>query len=137
MMFKFINENEYEICEVELKKYIKYLDFEMDNKCNFTIVIVNSKMMQELNYEFRDKDYPTDVLTFCEDENDYLGDIIINYDIITLQADKFNHTFKREFYFLVTHGYLHLLGFDHIEYDEEQEMFKLQKKLLNDYNIRR
>lgn len=136
-MFNLINENEYEICEIELKKFISYLNVEMDNKSNFTIVIIDSQRMQELNYEFRDKDYPTDVLTFCEDDDNYLGDIIINYDIISMQADKFKHSFKREFYFLVTHGYLHLLGYDHINYDEEQVMFKLQKKLLNEYNIRR
>ena len=95
--------------------------------------------MHELNYEFREKDYPTDVLTFCDldEEEQYLGDIIINIDKVIEQAQEYHHSEKRELLFLITHGFLHLLGYDHHTPSEEEEMFGLQEKLLQGYNIKR
>ena len=58
-------------------------------------------------------------------------------DKVYEQAKAYNHSVMREFAFLITHGTLHLLGYDHIEYDDEQEMFKKQKEVLEILEIKR
>jgi probable rRNA maturation factor len=60
-----------------------------------------------------------------------LGDIFINIDRIRSQAQDYGHSLKREFSFLVTHGLLHLLGYDHMNKNDEEEMFKLQEDILS------
>ena len=66
-----------------------------------------------------------------------LGDIYISIDKCYEQAKEYEHSTVREICFLTTHGILHLLGYDHIEEKDEQEMFKLQEELLDGYNIKR
>ena len=66
-----------------------------------------------------------------------LGDVFISYEKIIEQAKSYNHSTKREFAFLVTHGLLHLLGFDHLEKNDEEEMFSLQEEILNKVKILR
>lgn len=134
---------------IEFEKYINFLEKEnvpiknlsIEKKINemiVTIVFVNNEMMQNLNFEFREKNAPTDVLTFCENgENNNLGDIIISVDKIQEQAKEYGHTNKRELFFLITHGFLHLLGYDHQNEIEEKIMFDLQEKLLTNYKIER
>lgn len=103
-----------------------------------TVVFCDNSQIQELNSEFREINKPTDVLTFPENGvNNYLGDIIISLDKVEEQAIEYNHSFERELFFLLTHGYLHLLGYDHKEREEEKIMFTLQEKLLYEYGIER
>ena len=66
-----------------------------------------------------------------------IGDIIISYDKAQTQAEEYGHTLNREMCFLFTHGVLHLLGYDHINKSDEEEMFGLQKKILADMKIDR
>ena len=66
-----------------------------------------------------------------------LGDIFISYDHAVSQAEEYGHSLKREMCFLFTHGLLHLLGYDHMQEDEEKEMFALQKEILEKLNIGR
>ena len=66
-----------------------------------------------------------------------LGDILISYDTMLRQADDYGHSTDREMCFLFTHGLLHLLGYDHMEKDDEEEMFSLQNKILEGLNILR
>ena len=66
-----------------------------------------------------------------------LGDVFISYEKIVEQAKEYNHSKKREFAFLVTHGVLHLLGYDHLQADEEEEMTSLQEQILNKVKILR
>ena len=66
-----------------------------------------------------------------------LGDIYISIDRVYSQAKEYGHSNLREICFLATHGILHLLGYDHMDPDDEKEMFKLQEELLDSYNIRR
>ena len=66
-----------------------------------------------------------------------LGDIFISYDHACAQAKEYGQSLKREMCFLMTHGLLHLLGYDHMNEDEEKEMFSLQKEILNQLGIER
>lgn len=134
-----INENEYDgIDEMEIVAYFDYLQSKTNrNEKGISLVFLDTDSVHNLNNEFRGIDRPTDVLTFVEDTEDYLGDIIICYEYIQKQADDYGHTFKRELFFLITHGYLHLIGYDHLNDEDEKEMFDLQNELLNKYGVKR
>lgn len=134
-----VNENEYAgINDQELIEYFGYLQAKTNNNTKgITIVFLDTESIHNLNKEFRDIDRPTDVLTFVEDSEDYLGDILVCYDYIGKQANEYGHSFKRELYFLLTHGYLHLIGYDHLSKEDEAEMFDLQTKLLDKYGVKR
>lgn len=131
--------------DVEVKwrnyaKYIKLITEEVKNQFNeneelnkhISFILVNPDEMHQLNFQFRKIDRPTDVLTFVDDEDpEHLGDIFINVAAVLTQAQEYQHSIKREFCFLVTHGMLHLLGYDHHTLHEEKEMFGLQEEILN------
>ena len=146
-MFEIFNESGKEIDEIKiLNDYIKYVvkKLELDN-CEFNIIFVDNKRIHEINKEYRNIDRETDVISFAlEDEMDIeyqdfrlLGDIYISIDKAISQADEYGHSVLREVCFLATHGILHLLGYDHMNKEDEEKMFSLQNKLLDDYDIRR
>ena len=66
-----------------------------------------------------------------------LGDIYISLDKARSQAEEYGHSFKREICFLAVHGFLHLLGYDHMTKEDEEEMFSLQELILNEANIKK
>lgn len=133
-----INDNEYELDEKEIIKYLIYLKKNLNKEeKDLTLVFVDNEYIKRLNKEFRNKDYITDVLTFTENIENYLGDVIIAYPKAIEQAREYNHSVKREVYFLITHGFLHLLGYDHQTQEDEQKMFKKQNELLESYGIGR
>ncbi|MCY7464083.1 rRNA maturation RNase YbeY, partial [Bacillus paralicheniformis] len=91
--------------------------------------------IQKINKEYRGKDYPTDVISFALEEDGegeieiigadmppVLGDIIISADKAREQAEEYGHSLMRELGFLTVHGFLHLLGYDHMTEEEEKEM---------------
>lgn len=132
------NETSYPVNETVIANYCSYLISSLNIKADFSLVLIDSDMMLVYNSEFRHKDYSTDVLTFCEeDQTEYLGDILINIDKVITQAKEYNHSEKRELLFLITHGVLHLLGYDHQTREQEIEMFGLQEELLSNYNVKR
>ncbi len=102
-----------------------------------TIVLIDDAEMHTMNKMYRSIDKSTDVLTFLSDEEDYLGDIFINVDRLVQQASDYNHSLKREFCFLVAHGALHLLGYDHQTREEELIMFSIQEEVLKEIAPRR
>jgi probable rRNA maturation factor len=115
-----------------------------------SVTIVTDKRIQEINREYRDKDMPTDVISFAleelgEEEIEIvggdmprvLGDIIISVDRTKQQAEEYGHSFSRELGFLALHGFLHLLGYDHMEAEEEKKMFGRQKDILDEYGLKR
>lgn len=132
-----VNDNMYDINEDEINEYITYMKKKMDEQRDFSLVFIDNDYIKELNKEYRQKNAETDVLTFVEDTRYYLGDILISYPKIVEQAKEYNHEIKREMYFLITHGFLHLLGYDHLEKEDEKIMFDKQNELLNNYGIRR
>lgn len=109
----------------------------------FNIIFIDDQKMQEMNKEFRKIDRTTDVLSFAlndiEDTFDtqinILGDIFISIPKMEEQASEYGHSEKRELSFLVVHGLLHLLGYDHMNEKDEKIMFDLQKEVLEDARI--
>ena len=110
----------------------------------FNIIIIDNPTIHKINKEYRDKDAPTDVISFAlEDDKTViepdgvriLGDIYISIDKVHEQSLEYGHSFKRELSFLAVHGLLHLLGYDHMEKSDEEVMFKKQEEVLNYYEI--
>mgnify|MGYP003289460156 CR=1 FL=1 len=146
-MFEIIKDVDRDIDELSiLNDYVKYLVKKLElEKCEFNIIIVDNERIHEINREYRKIDRETDVISFAMEDNmdihyeDFrlLGDIYISIDKVKSQALEYGHSNVRELCFLATHGILHLLGYDHMEADDEVEMFKLQDELLDGYDIKR
>lgn len=120
----------------EIHEYVKYIMKTMNvTTKSISVVFINDEDMRNMNNEFRDLDKTTDVLSFPSDSTSYLGDIIISIDKTKKQAQEYENTLKREIYFLITHGFLHLLGYDHYNDELEKKMIKQQKKILSGYEI--
>lgn len=144
-MFEIINETEEKIEELDyLNNYISYVvKKEKLENCVFNIIFVTNEKIHEINLNYRDVDKVTDVISFAlEDANDVkepgmriLGDIYIAINVAYHQAKIYGHSNTREICFLATHGILHLLGYDHMEEEEEKIMFTKQKELLESYEI--
>ncbi|MEI6230514.1 MAG: rRNA maturation RNase YbeY [Actinomycetes bacterium] len=110
-----------------------------------SLVFVDVPAMTELHVEWMDEPGPTDVLSFPmdelrpgvegqESEPGVLGDVVICPDVAAAQASTAGHSRDDEISLLLTHGILHLLGYDHGEPDEHEEMFGLQGELLMSWN---
>lgn len=162
-MIQLLMENEQEKEEIseEIKDTIlkcveKTLEYEdCDFSAEISVTFVDNEEIHALNLSERGIDRPTDVLSFpmCEfDENgdiiaddfDFdgemimLGDIVISAEKAREQADEYGHTFRREVAFLTVHSMLHLLGYDHVNSEEEERiMFKKQDEILSLLDIRR
>ena len=128
----------------ELDAYTKYLIEYMKIDASFSVIIIDNEKIHEINKQYRGIDRPTDVISFALEENEeyevkerLLGDIYISIDKVYEQAKEYNHSVKRELFFLVTHGFLHLLGYDHMNKDDEKVMFELQEKILDSYGVKR
>ena len=126
----------------ELNEYGTYLLDYMNIDASFSVIIVDNEKIHEINKTYRGIDRPTDVISFAlEEDEDYevkerlLGDIYISIDKVYEQAKEYNHSVKRELFFLVTHGFLHLLGYDHMKKEDEEIMFPLQEKILEEYGV--
>nr|MDH3099004.1 rRNA maturation RNase YbeY [Bacillus velezensis] len=122
----------------------------VQDQAEVSVTIVTNEEIREINRDYRGKDTPTDVISFAleeegEDEVEIvgadmppvLGDIIISADRTEEQAEEYGHSFMRELGFLAVHGFLHLLGYDHMTKEEEEEMFSKQKDLLDEYGLTR
>ena len=98
------------------------------------LLLTSDAEMQVLNRTWRDRDKPTDVLSFPSDddafETGFLGDIALGYGVMTADATSMSKSFNAHFSHLLIHGYLHLLGFDHQEPGEAEEMETLETKIL-------
>ncbi|WP_042345834.1 rRNA maturation RNase YbeY [Bacillus massiliigorillae] len=122
----------------------------IEEECEVSVTFVDNEAIREINKEYRGKDAPTDVISFAmeelgEDEiaiiggdsTRVLGDLIISIDRAKEQAEEYGHSFERELGFLALHGFLHLLGYDHIEKEDEIVMFNKQKEILENYGLSR
>ena len=115
------------------------------------IRITTNAELQELNRTYRGIDAPTDVLSFgsddadddlimpeeLEDEPQYLGDLAISYERVCSQAEDYGHSVRRELCYLVAHGTLHLLGYDHETPEEREEMRVREETALNELGLTR
>ena len=119
-----------------LKTAFKYL--KIRERMIINIILINNQEIQELNKNYREMDKPTDVLSFENDDySPEIGDVFISIDKAKEQALAYNHSFERELAFLTIHGFLHCLGYDHLNATDELEMFSLQDKILEQAKFRR
>ncbi|MEH7111966.1 rRNA maturation RNase YbeY [Neobacillus niacini] len=139
----------------DLEEIEKLLNFAaekegVDENSEVSVTFVSNERIHEINREYRDKDAPTDVISFAMEELGegeieligaeiprVLGDIIISIPKAEEQAKEYGHSFIRELGFLSVHGFLHLLGYDHLEKAEEEKMFTRQKEILDNYGLTR
>ncbi|TKC19952.1 rRNA maturation RNase YbeY [Robertmurraya kyonggiensis] len=123
---------------------------EVESGSELSVTFVSNDRIQEINREYRDKDYATDVISFALEEMGegeievsggdmprVLGDIIISIKKAEEQAEEYGHSFEREMGFLAVHGLLHLLGYDHENEEDEKVMFGRQKDILDEYGLQR
>ena len=127
--------NQFGTLKFDEKKIIHDLDAVFNttfsNSKQWNVILINEMTMQDMNKQYRNIDRPTDVLSFPDDDPSFLGDIFICIEKVHQQAEDYCHTLEREFAFLVVHGYLHLLGFDHKDIDDENAMIKKQTEILS------
>ena len=138
------NEDYEEVYLKIIREACKELDIQDD--LELSIIFVDDKRIHEINREYRQIYRSTDVISFAlEDSEQYyiegmpreIGDIFISIDHAKMQAEEYGHSFYREMCFLFTHGLLHLLGFDHMNEEDEKVMFGRQKTILDALNITR
>lgn len=144
-MFEIINELNLEIKELDtIDEFLNFVVAKENLKnCLFNVIIVDNEHIKKLNKEYRGIDNYTDVISFALEDNideiklDFrvLGDIYISFDKAKAQALEYGHSLLRELSFLTIHGLLHLLGYDHMNKDDEEIMFKKQDELLNEFKI--
>ena len=121
---------------VKIPKIVKFL---RNKNIIFTIFLTNSLNMKKLNKKFRKNNKPTDVLSFpnftlknlklIKEKKIYIGDIATSYEIINSRSKKSN--FFNEFDKVWIHGFLHLIGYDHIKNKDYYKMSKVEKRILN------
>ncbi|WP_110926907.1 rRNA maturation RNase YbeY [Bacillus massiliglaciei] len=122
----------------------------IEEETELSVTFVGNDRIHEINKQYRNKDAATDVISFALEEMGegeveivgadmprMLGDIIISIDRTKEQAEEYGHSFERELGFLALHGFLHLLGYDHMTEEDEKEMFTKQKDILEAYGLSR
>lgn len=124
----------------------------LDTKLYVSITLTNPENIRKINKQYRNIDKETDVLSFpmfekSEIENilmkkqanieDVLGDIVISIPRVEEQAKEYNHSFERELAYMLVHGFYHLMGYDHIEEKDKEQMRPKEEKILQDLNITR
>ena len=120
-----------------------------DSKIYIDVTLTNPKNIKELNNQYRNIDKETDVLSFPMFEKDEienvknteyresLGDIVISIERVKEQAIEYEHSFEREFAYMLVHGFYHLMGEDHIEEDDKKVMREKEEYVLNRLQISR
>ena len=140
-------------CESYEDFYLELMDVtfkKLNIKCDpiVSVSIVDNRYIHKINKKYRHIDRPTDVISFAflDSENNYdkvlfspgpvvLGDIYISLEKAKEQAIEYGHSLKRELCFLFVHGLLHLLGYDHMNKEDEEVMFSLQEQILKERGI--
>ena len=123
----------------KLKKISKLVKFFKNKNIIFTILLTNSFNMRKLNKKFRKCNKPTDVLSFpsfslenlklIKEKKIYIGDIATSYEIINSRSKK--NSFFLEFDKVWIHGFLHLLGYNHVKNKDYFKMNRIENKILN------
>lgn len=147
-----------EIITQVVKEALRYENCPYDIELN--VLLTDNAAIQKINFEQRNIDAPTDVLSFpmieYETPADFsvveeqvedsfnpetgellLGDIVISVDKVLEQAESYGHSARRELAFLVAHSMLHLFGYDHMEDEERLVMEKKQREILHHLSIER
>ncbi|MBX3039337.1 MAG: rRNA maturation RNase YbeY [Bdellovibrionaceae bacterium] len=139
MNFLFINDSGEELNEDFLGKWVKAVSEELlkrqilsseKNALELSVVFLKENDAKQLNWNYRQKDYATDVLSFETDDPASLGELVLCAPVLRRQATEHKQSFDHETGYMVLHGILHLLGYEH-EKDEEdaEEMMSLQDEI--------
>ncbi|TLG72156.1 rRNA maturation RNase YbeY [Culicoidibacter larvae] len=147
----FVNQTEENFDQLELfamnilQNAANYM--QLNGEVELGVILVDNAAIQEINRDYRGKDSATDVITFAledeasivmlEDMPRALGDIFVSVERAREQALEYGHSFEREFGFLLVHGFLHLLGYDHQNKEDEEVMFQLQEEILSAENLKK
>ena len=142
-MTEVINETDYDINVAEFSALADYVldQMHVSSDAEVNIIFIEPEPMEDLHMRWLDLPGPTDVMSFPMDElrpgtPDHetpagtLGDIVVCPQVAAKQALQAGHSAVEEMLLLTTHGILHLLGYDHAEPQEKEEMFALQRTLL-------
>ena len=118
------------VCQNFPKKY-KFTN----KKISLSLLLSNNKCIKKLNKHFRNKNKATDILSFPLSEKKkilkqtYIGDIVISYDFIDKPKSQDSKVFKQKLIKIFIHGFLHLLGFDHVKNKDYIKMLKVEKQI--------
>jgi probable rRNA maturation factor len=116
-------------------KHLPHTPHEDAGSYEISVLLTNDKEVHALNKKFRQKDKPTNVLSFPDGENGYLGDIAMSLDTLQREAKEENKPLENHFTHLLIHGVLHLMGYDHETDEEQNEMESLEIKILKKLDI--
>ena len=140
-----IDENLEKVLEDLIQKAI--VEEDLDYEGEVSIMFVDDEEIHKLNKMHRDKDMPTDVLSFPqypslkddEEVDPYiiLGDVVISTETAMRQAESFGHSLMREIGFLVVHSMFHLFGYDHDTEEHTKEMREKEEQVFSSYNLTR
>lgn len=112
------------------EKLIRSIFSNLDKKETFNVIFMDNEQIREINLMYREIDKATDVISFPDKEDNYIGDIFISLERANEQALEYGHSYEREVGFLAVHGYLHLLGYDHHNETDEKIMIEKQNEIL-------
>lgn len=133
------NNSEYEIDSIIENLTLAALEKLELNNVSLSVNLVSNEEIKTINSDYRNKDSVTDVITFSyEDEDNFnelfeireLGDMFIALDYVYDNSIKYGHPMARECAFVIAHGLLHMLGYDHNTKEEETAMFTLQEEVI-------
>lgn len=130
--------------EEKIQNFIEYIlntdeKIDTNEELYLSILITTNEIIQTINRDYRGKDTTTDVISFAYNETEnigpfnILGDIVISFDKVKEQAIEYNHNFEREFYYVLGHGMLHLIGFDHVLEEDKKIMRKREEEILSKF----
>jgi probable rRNA maturation factor len=146
MSIDVVNETESEIGIESISAQARFIldRLRIHPGAELSVVFVDVPTMTDLHVRWMDEPGPTDVLSFPMDEltpprddepaaEGLLGDVVICPDVAAKQAVEAGHDVRTEYGVLLTHGILHLLGYDHADPEDERLMFGLQRRLLGEW----
>ncbi len=137
-----VNDSSVKISEKFLKDSVKKISSSLEKKNivdkvvsgkELTLVFLDKLSAKKLNWQYRQKDYPTDILSFESGDPESLGELVFCPEVLETQAKEHKQSFDQELGLMLVHGVLHLLGFDHENGgDDEKKMMSIQEEVFKE-----
>ncbi len=134
-----INDCAWNVIQIESASITKAIiqHLKLDTETNFSLLLTNDEEITVFNTTYRQKENPTNVLSFpCEGIEGYIGDIILSYDTIKKESEDQNKSFTDHLTHMIVHGVLHLLGYDHREDEDANIMESHERAILSSLKIK-
>jgi probable rRNA maturation factor len=133
------NETNNNVFDEKIEEIIAFLLERFNKKSEIAVAIATKAEIQNFNKDYRNLDKPTNVLSFPSgvptEIADILGDIIICFEVVEIEAQEQNKTFENHLIHMLVHGFLHLLGYDHIDEKDATKMENLEIEILSELKI--